>query len=676
MRVRTGLSRDNVSFLPWLLAASLVSALTAGACAGGDPVENPGTVGSGGTGSGTGGAGGEGGEMGTSTGTSTSSGTGGMGDTKCMSDADCTGDPGGSVCDVATGDCVGCLPSNDMCPAGELCDPDTKTCKKGCSDASDCTDPAAPHCEVSKNVCVACLQDPDCVPGTVCVVNTCIPGCSPQQPCQAGLTCCGSTCYELSTNPDNCGECLKPCEEVPQAEPVCNNGMCGMGPCAPGWADCDGDVMNGCEQNTLQDGDCTCVPGSVQACYYGSPGTENVGPCVGGQQICDPTGLSWGPCQGQVMPVSEICANMVDEDCNGVVDDVPDIDGDGWTSCNGDCCETPSASCSSPKLVNPGAYEVLNNGMDDDCDAGTSDTVAPPPCSTVADFTAVTASDAAKAMDICQTTLQNPPQLKDKKWGLLSAGHRLANGNAPLAAQLSNMQNSQTAILINYGTAMLPKKGPTMVGLSSGMMRDQGDAGFVNPPDTDFAHDSTPPAAYLAAHGGQLPGSAGCNGNCPAGSGANDSVALRFSIRVPTNAKSFSYDFRFISYEYWDWSCSLYNDFYLALLTTGAAGIPADKNISFDAQNNPVSVNNGFFDVCVPKGCYTCPAGSAELNGTGMGTIGGATKWLTTDAPIVPGETMQLDLMIFDVTDNWLDSNALIDNFRWNLVPATVNTHE
>jgi len=39
----------------------------------------------------------------------------------------------------------------------------------------------------------------------------------------------------------------------------------------------------------------------------------------------------------------------------------------------------------------------------------------------------------------------------------------------------------------------------------------------------------------------------------------------------------------------------------------------------------------------VPKGCYACPNGSGELAGTGMqiGNTGGATNWLTTDAPIV-----------------------------------------
>jgi cysteine-rich repeat protein len=44
---------------------------------------------------------------------------------------------------------------------------------------------------------------------------------------------------------------------------------------------------------------------------------------------------------------------------------------------------------------------------------------------------------------------------------------------------------------------------------------------------------------------------------------------------------------------------------------------------------------------------------------------GGGTGWLTATAPVVPGETIELDLMIFDVTDNITDSLVLIDGFEW-----------
>jgi hypothetical protein len=240
------------------------------------------------------------------------------------------------------------------------------------------------------------------------------------------------------------------------------------------------------------------------------------------------------------------------------------------------------------------------------------------------------------------------------------------------------MSNWQSAIMTGYGTGgVVPQKGPTMAAISSGRMRDQNDPGYVNPNGgTGFGVYSQPPAAYLAAHGNALPSSASCNGTCPAGSGANDPIDLRLQIRVPTNALSFAYQFRFFSSEYWTYSCTQYNDFYLALLTSSAGGLPADKNISFDSLDNPVSVNNGFFEHCVPKGCYTCPQGTGALQGTGMqlNSTGGGTVWLATTAPIVPGETMVLELMVFDVSDDILDSLSLLDAFTWSLDPAGVGT--
>ena len=59
----------------------------------------------------------------------------------------------------------------------------------------------------------------------------------------------------------------------------------------------------------------------------------------------------------------EIC-NGLDDDCNGLVDDDPvidpDDDGDGWTLCDGDCDDQDPD-------VNPDADEECN-GIDDDCD--------------------------------------------------------------------------------------------------------------------------------------------------------------------------------------------------------------------------------------------------------------------------------------------------------------------
>ena len=58
--------------------------------------------------------------------------------------------------------------------------------------------------------------------------------------------------------------------------------------------------------------------------------------------------------------------------------------------------------------------------------------------------------------------------------------------------------------------------------------------------------------------------------------------------------------------------------------------------------------------------------GMCDLGMLGGGSIpGGSTSWLTTTAPVTPGEDVTLHFIIFDEGDHILDSAALIDNFRW-----------
>jgi hypothetical protein len=344
-----------------------------------------------------------------------------------------------------------------------------------------------------------------------------------------------------------------------------------------------------------------------------------------------------------------------------------DLDGDGWEVADGDCCdEVSSCPTTAPSLVNPGALEVPGNGLDDDCDAATLDEAPPPTCSATPVFGGVTAQDLAEAMELCQTTTASPP-LASRKWGLIDAALLLASGSTPSGTQLANMMDLQTAVLGDYGLVVAPQAGATMGGLSSGTMRDQNDPGFVSPSSTGtgFGSVDSPPADYLLAHGGSLPSVISCSGACPSGSGANDPVNLSLTIRVPTNVTGLTYQYQFYSAEY-PTVCTQWNDFHLARLTSMAPGIPADKNIVFDSMANPVSSNSVTWDVCVPTGCHTCPGGTGPLAGTGMdGGNGAGINWLTVTAPVVPGETIVLDLMVFDVSDHFNDSVVLLDAFQW-----------
>ena len=83
--------------------------------------------------------------------------------------------------------------------------------------------------------------------------------------------------------------------------------------CDEGFANCDGDMSNGCETQ----GECLCPEmGLTQSCYDGPDSTAGVGQCRPGERTCLLTG--WSDCARQVLPQAESCeSDGVDNDCNG-----------------------------------------------------------------------------------------------------------------------------------------------------------------------------------------------------------------------------------------------------------------------------------------------------------------------------------------------------------------------
>ncbi|MDI1448922.1 hypothetical protein [Polyangium sp. 6x1] len=60
-----------------------------------------------------------------------------------------------------------------------------------------------------------------------------------------------------------------------------------------------------------------CAENEERACYTGPPGTEDIGACKKGVQICLPNGTGFGECSGDVVPQAENCLTPEDEACNG-----------------------------------------------------------------------------------------------------------------------------------------------------------------------------------------------------------------------------------------------------------------------------------------------------------------------------------------------------------------------
>lgn len=108
--------------------------------------------------------------------------------------------------------------------------------------------------------------------------------------------------------------------------------FCGsvIGECEPGFMACiDGEeVCHGnrepaTEECDLKDNDCNGIVDDVlliEFCYEGPVGTSINLPCRPGTRECHDG--AW-VCTGQILPTIETCGDGVDNNCNGLVDDVP-----------------------------------------------------------------------------------------------------------------------------------------------------------------------------------------------------------------------------------------------------------------------------------------------------------------------------------------------------------------
>ncbi len=550
-----------------------------------------------------------------------------------------------------------------------------------------------------------------CQTGEFCSQGTCAGQC-------LGSTLCNGACVNTDTDPNNCGACGNIC---PQGQ-VCSVGVCGV-QCTGGATKC-GDVCTNTQADPKNCGNCGTACNAGQVCSAGVC-TLN---CGSGLTKCGNSCVNTsndknncGGC-GTVCPGDQAC---ISGSCASCDIDNQDCDGDGWAGkLEGDCCEVPGLCGANPELVNPGAFEVKGNAIDDNCNGLTDnfDTLDVFACDSGLASNSSAASDYAKALNLCRTTEENPASKKDKTWGLIDVQLMKADGTALV-------DQTARSIRPSFGNSINPTNGSSFVVLSSGIASDatqtnpgpnggapsgfnvssshtSGTFSLSSCGDPKCTKDWYQTANLPLKGANAFPEAPGCSSPS---STTNDSACLYLKMRAPTNARAFSFDSYFMSAEYPEYVCTSFNDQFVALVDTPSGPPfpnpnPVDKNLTTyndltTGTKWPIALNiakgTNIFAVCDPgvsqvgSGCYdadvnpaSCSLGPAGLLGTGFEAqggsgcdlIGGGTYWLTTAGNVNPGEIVTLRICVFDVGDSSWDSLAILDGFSWLLfatVPGT-----
>lgn len=107
--------------------------------------------------------------------------------------------------------------------------------------------------------------------------------------CSPNMTLCGTECVNTTSDANHCGRCDTTCT-LPNATASCQAGGCRIATCAPGFADCDRVASNGCETplNTSSNcGACGAVCNLPHADELCTAGTCQVQTCEPGYANCD-----------------------------------------------------------------------------------------------------------------------------------------------------------------------------------------------------------------------------------------------------------------------------------------------------------------------------------------------------------------------------------------------------
>ncbi|MBI5478916.1 MAG: choice-of-anchor D domain-containing protein, partial [Deltaproteobacteria bacterium] len=233
---------------------------------------------------------------------------------------------------VTTDHCGACdSPCTNAHATGSVCAGSTCTAPNCDTSWGNCDGDNKNGCETDLRVttehCGTCATACTTPPGngtTRCLNSMCTPTCVPNRSKDCDGDPVNGCETNIGTDVYNCGDCNVICDNS-GGSVSCVGGVCKPG-CNPGFGDCDGNPVNGCETNILTNAD-NC--GGCGASYRCSSNNMSTRVCVGGL------------CSGQCAPSYADCNNNKQTDgceVNTLTD--PDNCGGCGTVCSGNNMQT------------------------------------------------------------------------------------------------------------------------------------------------------------------------------------------------------------------------------------------------------------------------------------------------------------------------------------------------